>query len=62
MGYAVSLEKKTKLTETQRKRMTDFVFSNEDILSQLKKAAQNQDYVENDEDAFEIIRRSRDGK
>lgn len=62
MGYAVSLEKKTQLTKTQRKRMTDSVFSNEDILSQLRKAAQNQDYIENDEEAFEIICRSRDGK
>ncbi|MBP1968516.1 hypothetical protein J2Z83_000608 [Virgibacillus natechei] len=62
MGYAVTLEKKTQLTEMQRKRMTDLIFSNEDILSQLRKAAQDQDYIENDEEAFEIIRRSRDGK
>lgn len=61
MGYTVSLEKKTELTKDQRKRITDFVFSNEDILGQLKKASQSQDYIENDEEALEIIRGSHDG-
>lgn len=62
LGYAVSLEKKPELTDEQRKRMTDFIFSNEDILSQLREATKNQDYIESDEEALKIIREARDGR
>jgi hypothetical protein len=48
LGYAVSLEKKPRLSDEQRKRMTDWIFSNEDILKQLRESAlePDEDYID----------------
>jgi hypothetical protein len=62
LGYAVSLKKKPRLTDKQRKRMTDWIFSNEDILKQLRESAKNQDYIEDEEEALRIIHEARDGR
>lgn len=59
LGYAVSLEEKLQLTDEQRKRMTDFVFTNDDILSQLHEASKNPEYIEDDEEAYKIIREAK---
>lgn len=62
LGYTVSLEKKPQLTGEQRQRITDYIFSNEDILEQLQKSSNNQDYIRSDEEALKIIHGARDGK
>jgi hypothetical protein len=59
LGYAVSLEKKPQLTDEQRKRMTDWIFSNEDILKQLRESAKNQDYIEDEEEFARFIEKVR---
>lgn len=58
----VSLNQKRKLTELQKKRMTDFVFTNKDILDQLRKASKEQNYIYDDNEALDIRREARDGK
>ena len=62
LGYAVSLEEKPQLTDEQRKRMTDFIFTNEDILSQLREATIDPEYIEDDEEAYRILREAKDGR
>lgn len=60
--YYVSFKKKSELTDEQRQRMTDKIFSNENILEQLREASQNQDYITDDEEALKIIHEARDGQ
>ncbi|WP_068675253.1 hypothetical protein [Oceanobacillus sp. Castelsardo] len=51
-----------KLTEDQKCKITKVIFSNEDVLEQLRKASTERDYVENDEEAIQIIREAKNGQ
>lgn len=51
-----------KFTEDQKQKLTKAIFSNEDVLEQLRKASTERNYVEDDEEAFQIIKEARDGQ
>lgn len=59
LGYSVSIEKKPQFTEKQKKRMTDWIFSNEEILRQLRESAENPDYIEDEEEFSRFIQEVR---
>lgn len=48
-----------KLSDQLKKKMTDAIFANEDVLEQLEKASTSRDYITNDDDALQIIREAR---
>lgn len=47
------------LTDQQKRKMTDAIFTNEDVLKQLEKASTNRDYITNDDEALQFIREAR---
>jgi hypothetical protein len=49
------------LTEVQRMKMTKAIFSNENVIEQLRKASTEGDYFEDSEEALKIIYEARDG-
>ncbi|MFS1511706.1 hypothetical protein VQL36_04615 [Chengkuizengella sp. SCS-71B] len=50
------------LTEGQRTKMTKAIFTNDDVLEQLRKASVHHDYIEDDNEALNIINEARHGK
>jgi ABC-type phosphate/phosphonate transport system substrate-binding protein len=50
------------LTEEQKRKMTKAIFTNEDILDQLREASKHRDYVEDDQEALNIINEARNEK
>ena len=50
------------LTEVQKMKMTKAIFTNEDVLEQLRQASIHRDYIEDDEEAFNVIDGARNGK
>ncbi len=64
-GIVVPLKEKTtyeKLTEEQRRKLTKAIFYNEEVLEQLRKASTERDYIQNDEEAIQIIKKAGDGQ
>ncbi len=64
-GIIVPLKEKAnydKLTDGQKRKLTKAIFSNGDVLEQLRKASAERDYVENDEEAIQIIKEARNGQ
>ncbi|MBW8351863.1 hypothetical protein K0H71_20900 [Bacillus sp. IITD106] len=64
-GITVPLSEKVnyeKLAEEQKRKLTKAIFSNEDVLEQLRKASNERDYIGNDEEAMQIIREARNGE
>lgn len=51
-----------KLTEDSKRKFTKAIFSNEDVLKQLRNASTERNYVENDEEAIQIINEARNGQ
>jgi hypothetical protein len=47
------------LTDEQKKKMTKAIFTNEDVLEQLRKASIDPQYVEDDEEALNTINEGR---
>jgi hypothetical protein len=51
-----------KFTEDQKRKLTKAIFLNDDVLEQLRKASTERNYVENDEEAFQIIKEAKNGQ
>lgn len=49
------------LSEVQKRNMTNAIFTNEDILAQLRDSSIHRDYIEDDEIALDIINEARNG-
>lgn len=50
------------MTNDQKRKMTKAIFSNKDILDQLREASVHHDYVEDEKEALSIINEGRNGK
>jgi hypothetical protein len=63
-GYSVKLEEKKQadFTEGQKTRMTDLIFSNEQVLKQLRKSSKESedDYIDDEETFMRIIKEAAD--
>jgi hypothetical protein len=51
-----------KSTEDQKRKLTKAIFSNQDVLKQLRKASTERNYVDNDEEAIQIIKEAKNGQ
>ncbi len=51
-----------KLTDKQKRKMTEAIFTNEDILDQLRDASIHSNYIEDDQEALDIINEARNEK
>jgi hypothetical protein len=51
-----------KLTDDKKRKLTKAIFSNEEVLEQLRKASTESNYVENDKEAIQIIKEAKNGQ
>lgn len=50
------------LTEDQKRKITESIFTNKDVLDQLHKASIKRDYIKDDDEAIQIIYEARNGE
>lgn len=62
LGYSVSLKKRHRLTEGDKRRMTKAIFSNEEILKQLQESAANQNYIYDEEEFTRFVEEVRSAR
>jgi hypothetical protein len=64
-GIVVPFKEKVdyeKLTDDKKRKLTKAIFSNEEVLEQLRNASTERNYVENDEEAIQIIKEANNGQ
>jgi hypothetical protein len=63
-GYSVKLEEKNgiNISEEQTRKMTDLIFSNEDVLKQLHESSKetDDDYIDDEEEFMRLIKEAAD--
>jgi len=52
----------SKMTEQQKRQMTQAIFSNDAILDQIRESSARRDYIEDDQEALTIIQEAKNGQ